>query len=471
MTAGVDVRDYKRALAAEVEYRRRRRQREREDELARLELAERQAAAAPVVTALDRRVPPWAVPLQQPARYKGASGGRGSGKSWFFAEEAVAAMIENPALRIVCLREVQRSLKNSSKAIVEGRIAALGVEREFDILDTEIRRAGHDGVMIFQGMQDHTAKTIKSLEGFGRAWFDEAQTMSKRSLDLLLPTIRAPQSEVWFSWNPEQPTDAIEAFFASTPPRSVHCFSTYLDNPYCTQELLDEAAREKATDPDGYAHIWLGGYFLGGHGRVYSSFLNRPFPDGNIDESVKDLGGDLYVGQDFNVNPMASVIAVKVVDECHVIDALEIATSNTDEVAAEIKRRYPNRRVIFCPDPAGNQRHTNAPVGQTDFTILRNHGFEVRAPSTHAPVVDRINNAQRMYFDLETGRRRVRIHPRAQALMTALGNLTYKPGTSLRDTKSGGGAFFHIADAADYLLWQEFNVLNMRGVRSFRPVY
>jgi PBSX family phage terminase large subunit len=461
------VAEYKRALALEDESRRRRRAREHEAELQRLAAVERvEIEAADDRPPLIRRVPPWAVDLQQPARYKGASGGRASGKSHFYAEEAVQAMVDNPSLRFVCIREVQQSLKFSVKSLVEAKIRTLGVGDCFDVLASEIRRKGHDGIMIFEGMQDHTAESIKSLEGFGRAWVEEAHTISKKSFDLLLPTIRAPQSEIWFSWNPELPTDPVDAFFASKPPGSIHRHATYLDNPLCPDVMRTEAARLLAADADSYEHIWGGGYFLGGHGRVYSSFVNRPFPAGNIDESVRDLGGDLYVGQDFNVNPMASVIAIRVVDECHVIDALEIPTSNTDEVAAEIKRRYPPikdtwgrlvpRRIIFCPDPAGNQRHTNAPVGQTDFTILQGHGFEVRAPSTHPPVADRINNAQRMYFDPEINRRRIRINPKASALITGLSNLTYKEGTSAPNKKSG---FDHICDAIDYLLWQEFNVV------------
>jgi PBSX family phage terminase large subunit len=473
----MSVLEYKRALLLEDESRRRRRAREREAEIKRLEAAERQAiATAPEITVSGRHVLPWAAPLQRPARYKGASGGRGRGASHFFAEEAVQAMVDNPALRFACVREVQKALKYSAKSLIESKIRALGVTDLFDVLETEIRRRDHDGVMIFEGMQDHTAESIKSLEGFGRAWVEEAHNISKKSLAILLPTIRAPQSEIWFSWNPELPTDPVDALFVELERqqrvgeipagRFVHARATYKDNPLCPDELLQEAERSQKSDADAYEHIWMGGYFLGGHGRVYSSFVNRPFPAGNIDESVRDLGGDLYVGQDFNVNPMASVIAVRVVDECHVIDALEIPTSNTDEVAAEIKRRYPPvkdawgnlvpRRIIFCPDPAGNQRHTNAPVGQTDFTILQGHGFEVRAPSTHPPVADRINNAQRMYFDPELNRRRIRINPKASALITGLSNLTYKEGTSAPNKKSG---FDHICDAMDYLLWSEFCVV------------
>jgi hypothetical protein len=192
-------------------------------------------------------------------------------------------------------------------------------------------------------------------------------------------------------------------------------------------------------------------------GRVYSSFVNAPYPRGNIDDTVRDLGAEIYVGQDFNVNPMASVIAVRAVDECHVIDAMELHVSNTEQVAAEVQRRYPGRRIIVCPDPSGNARKTSAPVGQTDFTILRRAGFEVRAPSAAPLIVDRENNANAMY--LQGDRRRVRIHPRAKPLITALKNLTYKEGTSQRDKASG---FDHICDAFDYLLWQEFNVLARR---------
>lgn len=399
------------------------------------------------------------MPLQQPARYKGASGGRASGKSHFFAEEAVEAMVCDANLRFVCIREVQRSLKFSAKSLVESKIKKLGVSELFDVLTGEIRRKGGDGVMIFEGMQDHTSDSIKSLEGFGRAWVEEAQSISKRSLDLLLPTIRADASEIWFSWNPDQPTDPVEAFFAGKPPGAIHKHTTYRDNPFCPLVMRDEALRLKDADADAYEHIWEGGYFLGGNGRVYSSFVNRPYPAGNLDESIADTRAELLVGMDFNVNPMSAVIGVRAVDELLVLDAIEIQTSNTEEMAAEIQRRYPNRRVTICPDPAGKQRKTSAPVGQTDFTILQRAGFTVRAPDAAPLIVDRVNNTQQMLsVTARDGkvRRRVRIHPRAKPLVTALANLVYKEGTSQPDKKSG---FDHMADALGYLLWQEFNVL------------
>lgn len=197
-------------------------------------------------------------------------------------------------------------------------------------------------------------------------------------------------------------------------------------------------------------------------GRVYTSFSDTAYPLGNVDASVVDTGAELYVGQDFNVNPMSTVIAVRVGDECHVLDSLAIRSSNTEEVAEELRRRYPSRRVIVCPDPSGKARRSSAPVGQTDFTILQRAGFEVRAPNAAPLVVDRVNNTNAMLAKKERTRdgqefvrRRVRIHPRASSLIDALANLTYKEGTSIVDK----GVYDHPCDALGYLLWQEFNVL------------
>jgi phage terminase large subunit len=219
-------------------------------------------SSGPVATlSLDVATPAWALPLLAPARYKGAKGGRGSGKSHFFAELAVEEMVADPDLRFVCIREVQRSLKFSAKSLVEAKIRKLGVGYLFTVLEREIRRNGGTGVMIFEGMQDHTADSLKSLESFRRAWCEEAHALSKRSLDLLIPTIRADDSQLWFSWNPDQPGDAIDQLLVAEPPEGaavVHV--NYTDNPWCPAVLREEAARLARVDPDAYAHIWLGQY-------------------------------------------------------------------------------------------------------------------------------------------------------------------------------------------------------------------
>ena len=120
-------------------------------------------------------------------RYKGAWGGRASGKSHEFAGMVVEEMIANPDCSVVCVREIQKSLALSAKKLIEAKIEAFGVGHLFEILKTEIRRIGGKGMCIFVGMQDHTADSVKSLEGFDIAWIEEAQSLSQRSLDLLRP--------------------------------------------------------------------------------------------------------------------------------------------------------------------------------------------------------------------------------------------------------------------------------------------
>ena len=215
---------------------------------------------------LEIITPRWALPFLEPKRYKGLKGGRGSGKSHFFGEMAVEALILDPYLDIVCLREVQKSLKFSAKKLIEGKIRAFGAHKMFKMLDTETRRINAQGVttgrIIYQGMQDHTADTIKSLEGFSIAWFEEASRMSKRSLELLRPTIiRSEGAEIWFSWNPDQETDPIEKFLvAKTPENAIVSHINFTDNIHCPEVMKDEARIWAENDPDTYEHVWMGAY-------------------------------------------------------------------------------------------------------------------------------------------------------------------------------------------------------------------
>src|ERR1700742_4131318 len=145
-------------------------------------------------------------PLLARARYKGVYGGRGSGKSHFFGELLVETCQAEPGTLAVCIREAQRTLAQSSKRLIEGKIASLGLGAQFKIFSDKIETPG-DGIIIFRGLQDYTAESIKSLERFRITWIDEAQTLSARSLSLLRPTIRAERSELWASWNPRRRAD------------------------------------------------------------------------------------------------------------------------------------------------------------------------------------------------------------------------------------------------------------------------
>lgn len=230
------------------------------------------------MTTLRIQTPRAYLPLLAPARYKGAFGGRGSGKSHFFAELLVEEHITNPGMRSVCVREVQRSLAQSSKRLIEDKIQALGVSEMFDVKEAEIRAPG-GGLIIFQGMQNHTADSIKSLEGYRVAWVEEAQSLSQRSLDLLRPTIRAEGSELWFSWNPDQPTDPIDALLRgeNPPPQSVVIEVNYEQNPWFPDVLRAEMEYDKKRDADRFAHVWRGAYRRNSEARVFKNWRVEEF--------------------------------------------------------------------------------------------------------------------------------------------------------------------------------------------------
>ena len=196
-------------------------------------------------------------PLLSEARYKGAKGGRGSGKSYFFADSMIEALVMDPNKSAACMREVQKSIAKSSKKLIEERIRHYGVQDYFEILQTEIRCTRGNGVIIFNGLQDHTVDSIKSLEGFDICWVEEAQSISEHSLDILTPTFRKDGAELWFSWNPRYQTDAIKKLFREKK-NSILVHADYLNNPFCTKSLIEEAEEMKINDYEKYQHIYLG---------------------------------------------------------------------------------------------------------------------------------------------------------------------------------------------------------------------
>jgi len=230
------------------------------------------------VTTLQIDTPRVFLPALSPARYKGLHGGRGSGKSHFFAETLIERCLLNPGTRWACIREVQKSLEQSVKRLLEDKIEALGVADQFSIQKFEIGTPG-GGLMIFQGLQNHTADSIKSLEGFDGAWVEEAQSLSQRSLDLLRPTIRKEGSELWFSWNPSQDTDPVDVLLRgeSPPPDAIVVQANYADNPWLPQVLRDELEYDQRRDPDKFAHVWLGQYQRNSEARVFRNWRVEEF--------------------------------------------------------------------------------------------------------------------------------------------------------------------------------------------------
>lgn len=232
------------------------------------------------------------VPLLQPARYKGAFGGRASAKSHSFAELMIEENIRSK-LDNVCLRETLKSLEFSVKKLLCQKIEKFNAGSYFEVQDRRILTK-RGGVIIFEGMQNHTADSIKSLEGFDRAWFEEAQAASQKSLDLLRPTIRKPGSELWFSWNPDEPTDPIDQLLRgeNAPPGAIVVEMNYTDNPWLPDEMRLEIEYDQRRDPDKFAHVWLGQYRQYSEAMVFRNWIIEEFerPPGTIYRLGADWG-------------------------------------------------------------------------------------------------------------------------------------------------------------------------------------
>ena len=187
-------------------------------------------------------------------------------------------------------------------------------------------------------------------------------------------------------------------------------------------------------------------------GRVYQAFERSVHVRADILD-VPTL--PLLVGLDFNVNPMSAVLCVKAGGQLHAFGEIEIPNGNTELMVAEIRRRYPTRLINVYPDPSGNARKTSAPVGQTDFSLLRAARMNVIAPPAHPPVVDRINEVNAMFRNA-AGEVRAFVHPACKMLIKGMEGMTWKEGTSAPDKSLG---LDHMTDAYGYLVHSEFPLI------------
>ncbi len=292
-------------------------------------------------------------------RYRGAYGGRGSGKSHFFAELAIERCLMAKT-HIVCVREVQKTLDQSVKKLLEEKIEALGVGHLFEIQQSKI--IGRNGsLIIFQGMQDHTADSIKSLQGFDVAWIEEAQSISQRSLDLLRPTIRDEGSEIWAGWNPNAASDPIDMLLRShnPPPGTVVVQANWRDNPHFPEVLRAEMEYDRQRDLDKYAHVWEGAYVQRSESKVFKNWEIKDFeapPD-----AIHRLGADFG----FSVDPTVLV-------RCHIIGRKLYIDYEAYQIGCEII----DTPSLFMSVPESEKWPMVADSARPEtVSHLRKHGF------------------------------------------------------------------------------------------------
>lgn len=305
------------------------------------------------------KVPEVFMPLEGPHRYIGAHGGRCSGKSHYFGERWLR---ENVAERldVVCLRETLKSLEFSVKKLLESKISTFNAGAYFEVQDRRILSV-HGGVTIFEGMQNHTAESIKSLEGFDRAWFEEAQNASDKSLTLLRPTIRKPGSQLWFGWNPDLETDPIDLLLRGPelPPDASVIQANYMDNPWMSDEMRAEMEYDKRRDPDKYAHVWLGNYRRNSEARVFKNW--------RVEEFEVDPAWTLRQGADWGFSVDPSVLV-----QCAIVGRTLYISHEAYRVGCEIDF-LPE---LFRTVPEAERWPTTADSARPEtISYMQRHGF------------------------------------------------------------------------------------------------
>lgn len=227
--------------------------------------------------------------LFKPARHKAFFGGRGSAKSHSIATVLVI-IAAHSCKRIVCARQFQNSLRDSSKELIEQKIKALGLADQYTILEREIIHKTTGSRFTFIGL-DRNPDSAKSLEGADICWVEEARTINQRSMEILIPTIRKPGSEIWWSWNPENRNDPVDDYFRGNgkerenwlpPVNSIIQEVGIEDNPWFYQtEMPNEMWYMKQGNLKRFEHIWGGSYDDDFEGKVFSNVMigRIPVPD------------------------------------------------------------------------------------------------------------------------------------------------------------------------------------------------
>ena len=402
--------------------------------------------------------------LFRPARYKVAHGGRGSAKSWGFARALLILSLKNP-LRILCTREVQKSIKDSVHRLLSDQIEQMGLGSMFDILETEIR--GKNGsLFVFAGLSTQTVESIKSFEGVDICWVEEGQAVKKRSWDVLTPTIRKPGSEIWVTFNPELDSDEVWVRFVKhQPPNAVVQQMNWRDNPWFPAELEAERQATLSRSPEDYANIWEGQTRPAVEGAIFHNEVAAAIKERRIRPVPYDPLLRVHTIWDLGWNDSMSIIcAQRNASEVRVIEFIEDSHRTLDHYIADLKERRWNWGKDYIPHDA---KAKNIQTGKSAEEIFRKLG---RSPVIvpNMDVESGIRAARmvfpRVYFDEDKAHELVEHLKRYRR---AVSQTTNEPGAPLHDEHS------HAADSFRYMaivVDQMANNENSRPIPYKKPM-
>jgi len=389
-------------------------------------------------------LPEYAGDLWQPFRHLAWHGGRGPGKTRTVASGLIIQSMERHE-RVLCGRETQRSIKDSSKRVLDDEIERLGVGSVFTSTETEIR-GPNDSLFIFTGLKGNAAG-VKSIEGVTTFWGDEAQAFSQGSIDTVVPTIRGPNSRLIWTWNPDLATDPVDVMFRGKdgpPPNSIVREVNYQDNPWFPDELRMEMEFTRGRDFDKYSHVWLGQYRRNSEARVFKNWRVEAFDT--------PVGVEHRLGADFGFSIDPSVLV-----RCHIVGR----TLFVDYEAYGLNVEIVNLPALFMSVPEAEKWFMTADSARPEtISHLRNHGFP------------RIQSAIKGARSLEEGVEFLKgydivVHPRCQHLIDELTLYSYKVDsltglvTSVLEDKDN-----HLIDALRYACEGARRALNKPAITT-----
>lgn len=388
--------------------------------------------------------------LFKPARYKVFYGGRGAAKSWNFARALLLQATQDP-LRVLCCREVMRTLSDSVHQLLVDQIKALGLDGFYSVTETEIR--GANGSWFgYAGLRAMDAAKIKSFEGVDVAWVEEAQTVSDKSWGILIPTIRADGSEIWISFNPDMATDpTYKRFVVSPPPDAVVRKVTYKDNPFFPSVLEKERVHLQKTDPDEYDVVWEGNPRSVIQGAIYAREVTAMLQSGRVRAVPYDPRLLVHTIWDLGWNDQTTIIyAQRLLSEVRIIDYDEESFLRPDEWARRVREKPYNYGGHWLPHDGGNETLQGAGISlQKQLRpLLRMKPVVIpRAKSVEDPIRAARMMFPRVYMDAE---RCSRLLECLQRFRRSIPQSTGEPATPVKDEyRHGADAFGQLALVVD----------------------
>lgn len=405
--------------------------------------------------------------LFEPHRYKIARGGRGSGKSWGYARALLLQGTQRP-LRILCVREVQRSIKDSVHKLIADQIEYMGLSNFYEVTQSEVR--GRNGTLfLFTGLSSNTAESIKSFEGIDRAWVEEGQMVSKSSFRILTPTIRKAGSEIWISFNPDLETDYVFEAFVSHPPEDcVSVVMNYMDNPWFPDVLEQERLHCKETAPKDYDNVWLGKCRPAVTGAIYYDEVQESREAGRVCRVPYDSRLKAHVIFDLGWNDAMTVSVVqRSSSEIRVIDYYEATHKKLEHYHEWLQAKRYNWGSVWLPHDG---RHKDFKTGRSTGEFLRGWGWNVKY-TPNIPVEAGIKlgrqTFERVYFDSENAKGMVECLKRYRR---SINQLTGEPGGPIHDEWShGADNFRYVCINADRL--NNHNEASIKSKPKRRYVY